>query len=331
MGLQPPDPSPQPPWKHFDFITDRVFTIPGFGTVVTGTLLDGCLRVGDEVEVLPRRLRGRVRGLQTHQQKEQTAVPGSRTAVNISGISVDEVKHGDVIAHSGDYRPTQRVDLHFSLLPDVSQPLKHNTDVKLFIGTSEILARLRLLGVEQLKPGESGWLQLELNQPIVAARSDRYILRRPSPGETLGGGEIVDPHPSGRHKRFAPSTLASLETISKGTPDEVLLQASQSLGAASAKDLISHSNLEIDSAVASLHHLLAAGQLIDLDKDSETENYQPEDLVITKSTLDRIVETILTELSSYHRSYPLRSGMPKEELKSRLKGHIHGSARLFNT
>ena len=122
-----------------------------------------------------------------------------------------------------------------------------------------------------MKPGENGWLQLELNQPIVAARNDRYILRRPSPGETLGGKDRP-PHPSGRHKRFAPSTLASLETISKGTPDEVLLQTSQSLGAASAKDLISRSNLEIDSAVTSLHQLLATGQLVNLDNDSRQKN-----------------------------------------------------------
>ena len=175
---------------------DRVFSIAGFGTVVTGTMSDGHLQVGDEVEILPDGTHGRIRGLQTHKQKEELAIPGSRTAINISGVGLDAVKRGDVVVHPGDYQPSQRMDLRFRLLPDVSQSLKHNTEVKLFIGAAEVLARVRTLGKEEIQPGDEGWLQLEMREPIVAIRGDHYIIRRPSPGETLGGGRVVDPHPS---------------------------------------------------------------------------------------------------------------------------------------
>jgi selenocysteine-specific elongation factor len=137
--------------------------------------------VGDEVEILPTGLRGRVRGLQTHKQKEQIAVPGSRTAVNITGVALDELRRGQVVTHPGSYRSTQRLDVQFRLLPDVSLTLKHNTEVKLFIGAAEVLARVRLLGTDELAPAEQGWLQLELVEPVVATRGDHYILRRPSP------------------------------------------------------------------------------------------------------------------------------------------------------
>jgi selenocysteine-specific elongation factor len=175
---------------------DRVFTMSGFGTVVTGTLIDGSFSVGDEVVVIPGEINGRVRGLQTHKQKEETAHPGARTAMNISGVDVDEIQRGQVVVLPGSLKPTRRLDVHFKLLKDASQPLKHDNEVKLFIGSAEVIARVRLIGADELKPGEEGWLQLELGEPAVAVRGDRYILRRPSPGETLGGGAVLDPHPS---------------------------------------------------------------------------------------------------------------------------------------
>ncbi|HEY5669201.1 MAG TPA: selenocysteine-specific translation elongation factor, partial [Anaerolineales bacterium] len=118
---------------------DRVFTISGFGTVVTGTLMDGCLRVGEEVEILPRGLKGRVRGLQTHKKKEDVAIPGSRTAANITSVTVDQIRRGDVVVHPKDYSTTARMDVYFHLLPDSSQSVRHNTQVKLFIGASEVV------------------------------------------------------------------------------------------------------------------------------------------------------------------------------------------------
>ncbi len=244
---------------------DRIFTIAGFGTVVTGTLSDGRLRQGDDLEVLPAGLKARVRGLQTHKQKEEIAVPGSRTAINLSGVALDQLKRGDVVARPGSYTPTSRLDARFRLLADATQPVKHNMEVKFFTGAAEVVARLRLLGAEELIPGEEGWLQLELSDPVVAVRGDRYILRRPSPGETLGGGVVVDPHPKGRHKRFAEDTLQRLEALAQGTPADVLYQALVALGAAPLKDVLARSNLESTALAAALDELLAGGLLVPLE------------------------------------------------------------------
>jgi selenocysteine-specific elongation factor len=271
-----------------------------------------------------------VRGLQTHKKKEEFAVPGSRTAINISGVPVDQVQRGEVVAHPGDYRPDRRLDVHFRLLPDVSQPLRHNTEVKLFIGAAEEVARVRLLGSEELLPGKEGWLQLELAGPVVAIRGDRYILRRPSPGETLGGGVVVDPHPKGRHKRFSSETLAALELLAQGTPSDVLLQALLALGAAPLREVVARSNLDASASSQAVAELLASGQMLNLEfRGAEAEPaVQPNDLVTSSGLWSQLARRAIQEVQSYHEAFPLRSGMPREELKSRLK--IKASPRLFN-
>jgi selenocysteine-specific elongation factor len=301
---------------------DRVFSMPGFGTVVTGTLSDGHLAVGDEVELLPSGLRGRIRGLQTHKKQEETAVPGSRTAVNLSGVETEKVRRGDVVAHPGQYQPTQRLDVRFRLLPDASAPLRHHTEVKLFIGTAETIADVRLLGAEILNPGETGWLQLELRTPVVAVRGDRYILRRPSPGETLGGGTVVEPQPKRRHKRFDEAVLKGLESMAQGSPAEVLLQASLALGPALVKDVVTRSRLDGPAAESALQELLDSGQLVNLDGGQWTMD----SVVLAASQFAKLRETVVTTLVVYHKEYPLRRGMPREELKSKLKLH----PRTFN-
>lgn len=305
---------------------DRVFTIAGFGTVVTGTLTDGSLSVGDEVDILPTGLRGRVRGLQTHKQKENRAVPGSRTAANISGIRLDQVQRGDVIAHPGDYKPTGRMDVQFRLLPDADLPVRHNMDVKLFIGAAEVMARLRLLGVEELLPGQEGWLQLEMKQPVVALRGDRYILRRPSPGETLGGGAVVDPHPRRRYKRFSKETLTRLEKLTEGTSGDVLLQAFNLSAPIVVKDAVVSSSLDAGVAQTALDELINNGHLIILDGDQTQVHPLSDRLAISASSWAKLKADLLRELTMYHRKYPLRRGMPREELKSRIKL----AARAFN-
>ena len=310
---------------------DRTFTIAGFGTVVTGTLTDGQLRVGDEIEILPQRLTGRIRGLQTHKRKEDIAVPGGRTAVNVSGIALDQFQRGNVLTHPGDYKPSRRMDVRFRLLPDASASLKHNTEVKLFIGAAEIVARLRLLGTEELLPGETGWLQLELTEPVVAIRGDRYILRRPSPGETLGGGLVVDAQPKGRHKRFASGTLSRLEALSHGSPSEVLFQALLSLGAAPVKEIIERSSLDSNSVPQALGELLETGQILALEGSFDpAAPLTGNALVTSKGYWEQLADRSVQEVEKYHRSFPLRPGMPREELKSRLKSTLRDSPRLFN-
>ncbi len=302
--------------------------MPGFGTVVTGTLIDGRLALGDEVEILPGGSRGRIRGLQTHRKKEEFSVPGSRTAVNISGIATEQVARGNVVVHPGDYKPTSRIDVSIRMLRDASRSLRHNTQVKLFIGATEVLARVRLLGVEEINPGETGWLQLELANPVVAVRGDRLILRQPSPGETLGGGEVVDPHPKGRHKRFNEGIIDGLESLAQGSPAEVLLQALQASGYATLKDVIASSHLDSSSADQAVSELFDSGQLIVLDKGGNTQSAIPgkADLVASKNFVDGWAEKALRAVGEFHKAHPLKAGMPREELKSRLKT----PARVFN-
>jgi selenocysteine-specific elongation factor len=321
---------PRPDYGRPRLPVDRIFTIAGFGTVATGTLTDGSLHVGEDVEVLPAGLKGRVRGLQTHKRKEEAAVPGGRTAVNIGGVAVEQIRRGDVLARPGSYRPSRRLDVRFRLLPDVSQSVKHNIEVKLFVGAAEVLARLRLIGAEELRPGDEGWLQLELAQEVVVVRGDRYILRRPSPGETLGGGVVLDAQPKGRHKRFSAEVLARLEALAQGTPAEVLFQALLALGAAQWKDVAARSSLDQETAVQAGEELLESGQMLFLEEGPASVGAQPSlatDLLVTsKGYWELLSAKVQAELENYHRAYPLKRGMPKEELKSRLKI----PPRLFN-
>jgi selenocysteine-specific elongation factor len=303
---------------------DRVFSMSGFGTVVTGTLLDGQLALGDEVEILPSGQRGRVRGLQTHKKKEEKAMPGSRTAVNIAGIETDSVRRGEVVVHPGQYRAIRRVDARLRLLKDVPLSLQHNSEVKFFVGASETMASLRLLGKEELGPGEEGWIQLELRDPVVAVRGDRFILRRPSPGETLGGGVIVDHQPRGRHKRFDEKVLRSLEFLSEGTPADVLLEAALALNVAAIREVVARSRLEAGPARSALKELLGTQSIIPLQE--ETPDITSDALVIARPRWNALYGEVLQTIDAYHSKYPLRRGIPREELKSRLKL----SARAFN-
>lgn len=303
---------------------DRVFSMAGFGTVVTGTLSDGHLTLGDEVEILPSGPKARVRGLQTHKKKAELAVPGSRVAVNLSGLAVDDLRRGEVLVTPGHYAATRRLDASFRLLADVSAPLKHGTEVKVFAGAAETVASLRLLGVDVLQPGETGWMQLELRDPLVVVRGDRLILRRPSPGETLGGGQVVDPAPKARHRRSDAKVLESLATLAQGSPAEVLFQAALALGAAPAREMVTKARLESESAREALSECFKRGWLLPLE--GEVEAPISEKLLIPAPHWESLRQNLLAALTAYHQSQPLKRGMPREELKSRLKL----APRLFN-
>ncbi|MCB0131770.1 MAG: selenocysteine-specific translation elongation factor, partial [Caldilineaceae bacterium] len=187
---------------------DRIFSLSGFGTVVTGTLSDGHFTVGDAVEILPAGRDARIRGLQTHRKQIWQSEPGSRLAMNLTGVGTDEIRRGDVVVKPGTLRATTLIDVSFRLLTDVAKPLVHNQSVDLFVGAGETAGRVRLLGTDELQPGEQGWLQVRLDRPIVVAAGDRFILRQPSPSSTLGGGVVLSPHPRRRWKRFDPAVIA---------------------------------------------------------------------------------------------------------------------------
>ncbi len=287
---------------------DRVFTLSGFGTVVTGTLLDGRLRVGDEIEVQPGGRPARVRGLQTHKTKRETAQPGSRVAVNLTGIDRDALHRGQVLAARGAVRPTLLLDSAYRHLPDADAPLAHNTEVKLFIGAAEVSARARVIGGEQIAPGEAGWLQLALAQPVAAARGDRFILRRPTPGATLGGGRVLDPQPRRRHRRLRPDVVERFRALAQGTPEELLLATLTRAGALPTATLLERAGVPPDEGAKEVERLVAAGQLLAIGKS-----------VVLPGHWQDLQARALSELAQYHAAAPLRPGMEREELRSRLQ------------
>jgi selenocysteine-specific elongation factor len=180
------------------------------------------------------------------------------------------------------------------------------------------------LGIEVLKPGAEGWIQLELEKPVVAIRGDRYILRRPSPGETLGGGVVVDPAPKRRHKRFNQAILERLERLSGGTPADILLQSLLSAGISTVREMVAHASLEADTADLALQELLDTNRILTLNQENAQVNSNT--IVVAAATWADLKNKLEVEISNYHSSYPLRQGMPREELKSRLKL----TSRVFN-
>lgn len=295
---------------------DRVFHLSGFGTIVTGTLLDGVFHLGDDILILPSRLKGRIRGLQTHKQKEESAYPGSRTAINISGINKKEIKRGDVVILPGSYQPTRLLDLHFRLLAGIKSSIKHNTEVKLFLGAAEVQAQLRLLGCNELEPGNEALIQLKLIKPVVAVRGDRYILRRPSPSETLGGGVVLDPHPEKIHKRFNKQTLKALNEMLKGDPKGILLQITERLSAPTIEELLQKAALSPDEGRQIINTLLNKGLLISLSAD--TSQSVSHKRIMTQASWLRETERVISLLTDFHQEFPLREDMQREALRAKL-------------
>ncbi len=313
---------------------DRVFTIAGFGTVVTGTLSDGTLTAGQEVEIQPSGLKARIRGLQTHKQKIEQAVPGSRVAINLTGVSTDNVQRGDVVTVPGWLRPTTLVDCRLRYLADAPVPLKHNLAVDFFSGAAETQARVRLLGKTTLTPGEEGWVQLQLANPVALVKGDRFIIRQPSPSMTTGGGQVINPFPGRRHRRFRPEVIERLETLAHGTPEEILLQDLDRQQPCEARELLSRSSLSRQQATDSLTSLVSEGQILVLSSSSATSpsaSVPNSTFLITRSGWGALRERIESLLGDYHRQFPLRAGMLREEVKSRLARYIPAlTSRLYS-
>lgn len=300
---------------------DRVFTISGFGTIVTGTLIDGRLAVGDEVAILPGDLRARIRGLQTHRTKQKEVLPGTRAAVNLSGVAVEDLYRGQVLVQPGSFDSTTLLDARLRYLPSVAWPLKHNAPVEFYTGAARSEAYVRLLDAEELQPGQEGWVQFRLAEPVVVARGDHYIMRLPSPSVTLGGGQIVQPHPGRRHRRFRRELIERLESLWHGSPGDLLLQILAMERALGLRELVTRSKLTADEAMQALRALLERDQVLllggplpeifSLDRSSVA--------VLSREGWNSLLSEVRRIVGPYHAQYPLRIGMPREELKSRLR------------
>ena len=293
---------------------DRVFTISGSGTVVTGTLVDGSLSAGQEVEIVPSGLNSRIRGLQTHKAQLNAVGPGSRVAVNLAGLSAADLKRGDVLTKPGWLAPTNILDARLRILPQLDRTVKHNTEVSFHTGSAEATARIRLLEKEEIQPGETTWVQLILDEPIGVANNDHYIVR--SPMDTLGGGIVIEAHPRQRHRRFQPATIENLKARGTGKIEETLLAMLNAKQRQEKTNLISQSNLAPDIAEAAIDTLMQQGKVVAL---GEGEN----SLLLTDTAWKQIAENTLALVLDFHRKYPLRSGIPKAEISSKIKLGIH--------
>jgi selenocysteine-specific elongation factor len=291
---------------------DRVFTMKGFGTVVTGTLVAGTLAVGDEVEVLPSGRRARVRGLQVHGEPQERAAAGTRTAVNLAGIETEDLARGDVLVRPASLRATSMLDVELHLLKD-ARPLADGARVRVHAASAEVLARARLLEKGPLEPGRSALAQLRLEAKVAAGRHDRLVIRSYSPAATIGGAVVVDPLPPKRRARDR-AAVARLRDASD------LAQAAQALleeaGTAGIEAPLLAARLTVPAAGlgGALAGSLAA---VGLGPDPA--------LLLARSALDRLGAATLEVLESFHRENPLRPAMPREELRVRVFGTARGA------
>jgi selenocysteine-specific elongation factor len=288
---------------------DRHFTISGFGTVVTGTLLSGRIRVGDTVEVMPPGETVRVREVQVHGRKAEVARAGQRVAVNLAGFERSDLERGAVVATPGFFTQTTCLDARITLLKETARPLKFRDPVHLHLGTARVTARVVLLDRDQLEPGESVLTQIRLDQPLVAHRQDRFILRSYSPMTTIGGGQVIDPNPP-RHRRFRKEVMAALSELESGERP-FLLQKLQELTCARAKELEQVSGLGRERVAGHLEALAAAGQARRLG-----------DQWLTTATAQHWERLLVAAVDSCHHDQPLLPGMLHATLKGVLPAKV---------
>ena len=275
---------------------DRVFTMSGFGTVVTGTLADGSISAGDELEVVPSGRIVRVRGLQRHNQKVETVGPGSRVAANLIGVEKSDLARGDVLARRRELHPSRRIDAKVRVLASAGQPLRHGADVLLHSGTAEAGARVIVLAGDEIAPGAEGWVQLYLERPIAAAAGDRFVLRVPSPAMTVAGGTFVDVSPR-KHPRHDSAVSESLVRRAEGhVLQEELSKYPRGVSVAALLKASTSPQSDVDS--------LRARRL--------------GDWIFSDEAWSSISSRASQELEAYHGAFPLRPGMAREELRSKL-------------
>ena len=275
---------------------DRAFTMSGFGTVVTGTLVDGTLTIGNDLEVVPGGRAVRVRGLQQHNHKVETASPGSRVAVNLVGVEKDQLSRGDVLARPKTLNVTRRVDAAVRVLGSASQPLHHGAELLLHTGTAEVSCRVILLEADQIDAGAEGWVQLYLERPIAAVENDRFVLRIPSPATTIAGGRLVDVTPR-KHSRGDRVVRESLERRAAG---DVLQEELRKYPRGVTVSALLKATMAPEADVAAVSARRIGDWLYDTD--------------VWRAIGDRATR----ELGAYHAEHPLRPGMAREELRSHL-------------
>lgn len=291
---------------------DRVFSLKGFGTIVTGTLIEGKISVDDEMTIYPSEKKVKVRNLQVHGCDVKTAYAGQRTAINLSNIKVSEIQRGDVIAQTGSVEESMMIDVNISLVEHCKKSLKHWDRIRVFHGTKQILCRIVPLNEDEIQYGESGYAQLRLEEKIVAKKGDRFIIRSYSPMDTIGGGVIIDTAPK-KHKIYDESVIEALKIKEKGELKDILeeylkLNLSNYI---TLKELVSYTGEKEEYVKEGLNALIDENKVFCVNK-----------YYLHISHYQKLKERVIDILTKYHKQYRLRNGILKEELRSKLDNSL---------
>lgn len=297
----------------FRLPVDRVFSMKGFGTVITGTLISGQVQVGDNIMIYPSGVTSKVRGVQVHNETVNAAAAGQRTAINFQGLEKAEINRGDIVSIPGAMQSSYMLDLSLTYLPVNKKPLKNRTRVRFHAGTSEILGVLVLLEADELTPGEKTVAQVHLESPLAQVKDDRFVIRSYSPVRTIGGGRILNPIPV-KHKRLRPEVVEGIRGLQEGPPDDNILYHARESGyrgirLADLKLMINISDKKLETLLGTL---MSNKSLVLVDKENRT--------YIHGDTAQRLKKEMAGHLDRYHQEYPLKPGMLKEELKSKFPG-----------
>lgn len=285
---------------------DRSFSVKGFGTVVTGTLIDGSVKVGDELTIYPGELTTRIRTIQIHEEAREEAHAGNRTALNLTKVDLGDVGRGDVLSAS-PLDLSYMLDAKVKCLDSAWQPMELWDRVHVHIGTREVVGRLVPLGQEKILPGESAFMQIRMEDQVAVKKGDRFILRNFSPVVTIGGGEVLDPNPK-KHKRFDEDMLADLKVLESGSLADILLNflENRSAGFSSVKEMADYMNVEMSQIHVLLDELMADHKLI---------QFGP--FYMAQAAFDRVANAMVQLLADYHQANNMESGMALEEFRSR--------------
>ena len=291
---------------------DRVFSLKGFGTIVTGTLIEGKISVDDEMTIYPSEKKVKVRNLQVHGCDVKTAYAGQRTAINLSNIKVSEIQRGDVIAQTGSVEESMMIDVNISLVEHCKKSLKHWDRIRIFHGTKQILCRIVPLNEDEIQYGKSGYAQLRLEEKIVAKKGDRFIIRSYSPMDTIGGGVIIDTAPK-KHKIYDESVIEALKIKEKGELKDILeeylkLNLSNYI---TLKELVSYTGEKEEYVKEGLNALIDENKVFCVNK-----------YYLHISHYQKLKEKVIEILTKYHKQYRLRNGILKEELRSKVDNSL---------
>ncbi len=313
--------TPSRPVKSlFRLPIDRIFSMKGFGTVITGTLISGRVKTGDTVMIYPSDIISKVRGIQVHNQSVSIAEAGMRTAINFQGLEKASVQRGEVVSTPGALKPSYMLDVSVHFLESNKKPLKNRTLIRFHTGTSEILGYIVLLDKDELIPGETNVAQIRLDSPVAVVKDDKFVIRSYSPVRTIGGGQILNPLPQ-KHKRFKKSIFEGLKTLITQPPEEIIAYHVDNSGyrGVSFSDLKIMTNMPEKQLDNALQKLMSIKTVICADRENR--------IYIHKNCYENLNKKISFFLENYHRTNPLKAGMPKEELKSKLPS---AGSKLFN-